>query len=277
MMTDEEAKAVQEVANTAGKAIDATERFSNFLERVFGKSMQDIGEVVQFKTQYWKLQNAIKFAEKVDKLLEEKGSENLLYVNPRVGIPLIEAAANEDVDELQDLWAQLMASTVSGEGGLLTAQRSYIETVRQFEQTDAQNLTALISVYFSVATKENKVWMKVGKFKELPIVWRSMRNLERLGLIELSKPDAPRFSGKSLEDGEIELFVVEQEEDSNAVKRDGIQLHMLVRFTTFGFGLSRAVTGYGYKYTTDDGQAGEYIPIDWDEFFEASTKVQNKN
>ena len=53
----ETAKAIQEVAKSTFDAIKMAEKFGGFLGRVFGPSIEDIGEVAHLKTQYWKLRN----------------------------------------------------------------------------------------------------------------------------------------------------------------------------------------------------------------------------
>ena len=43
---EEESKAVQEVAKTTGKAIEATERVGKFLSTIFGGAFGEVGDIV---------------------------------------------------------------------------------------------------------------------------------------------------------------------------------------------------------------------------------------
>jgi hypothetical protein len=65
----ETAKAIQEVAKSTSDAIRMAERFGGFLGRVFGPAIEDIGEMAHLKTQYWKLRNAVRFQNAVERLL----------------------------------------------------------------------------------------------------------------------------------------------------------------------------------------------------------------
>ena len=226
----ESAKAVQEVAKTTSDAICLTDKFSNFLGRIFGPSLQDIGDVAHLKTQYWKLKNAVAFQEKVERLLEERGVENIKHINARVGIPLIEAAVNEDRDELQELWAQLMASTISPES-FLNAQRSHIEALKEFEPKDAETLSVLRTLFSRALSEEKNTWAKIGNYNELVRTWRSIRNLERLRIIELAKENEKIFSSATLDISEIVILILEEAEEADGKIIN--KLSVVVRFTTF--------------------------------------------
>jgi hypothetical protein len=126
--------------------------FGAWLNGVFGPSIHDIGEVAHFKTSHWKLRNGIRFKEKYERLKEEHGTEQIDFIAARIGVPLIEAAVNEDNDDLQELYARLMIANVSSEL-IVLKRRSFVEALKQFEPPDA-SLLKMMSLFFKHSVQE---------------------------------------------------------------------------------------------------------------------------
>ena len=64
-MSDEEAKAVQEVAKATGKSVDLVRSTGKFLDQVLGGSIREVGGIVWDKAQYWRFLNQISIIDKV--------------------------------------------------------------------------------------------------------------------------------------------------------------------------------------------------------------------
>jgi hypothetical protein len=75
--------------------------------------------------------------------LKERGIEGALrIVPPKLALPIIENASLEEDDEMQDLWANLLASAVDPDfkGGIRSA---FIEIIKQLEVVDVHTLNAI--------------------------------------------------------------------------------------------------------------------------------------
>ncbi len=63
---EEEAKAVQEVAKTAGKAIDASVRVGSFLNKIFGDAFTEIWEAFYDWAKYFRYKNLLRIQDEVE-------------------------------------------------------------------------------------------------------------------------------------------------------------------------------------------------------------------
>jgi len=188
----ESAKAIQEVAKTASKGLGVVEptaerlnKFMDFCGQVLGPSIENLGLIAQNRTELWKVENGLRLREKVEKIMAENGIEERGNLPLRVGIPLIEAAACEDDDTLQDMWAGLLASSISSKKEE-TAKRAYVEALRQLDPIDAECLLLLFKSNLSDKTVRLFV---TGTVTDQILKWQGVRNLERLGICKLEKVD----------------------------------------------------------------------------------------
>ncbi|BBE51820.1 hypothetical protein OYT1_ch2304 [Ferriphaselus amnicola] len=103
----ETAKAVQEVAKTTGKAIDAGQQFGEFISRYIAGSIEQGFGIVEDKLKYMRWENQVKLMHRAAKLSEQIGLTRPNRAIPlKLAVPLFEAASLEDDERLQDLWAQ---------------------------------------------------------------------------------------------------------------------------------------------------------------------------
>lgn len=143
-MTSDEAKAV----TATGKAVEETAKLGQaviaivsgaaaYLDRTVGTLPQD---VVSLAGGAWVHQVAIRNRERLKRntarKLAELGVTETVEPSPSVVLPLVEAAQMESREELQDLWAALLANAMRPEGAS-RARRAYFETLRQMEPPDA--------------------------------------------------------------------------------------------------------------------------------------------
>ena len=134
-MTDE-ARAVAEVAKTTGEVVKAAGGLGAYLARVFGSIPDDtLGLVVGDWLSNKRRRHLAVLEANTARMLERINAERLSEISPSVLIPLLEAAVNEGREELQALWANLLANAMVDGGERV--RRDFFEVVRQLEPSDA--------------------------------------------------------------------------------------------------------------------------------------------
>ncbi|UWU76016.1 Abi-alpha family protein [Bradyrhizobium huanghuaihaiense] len=128
-ISDEQAKAIRE-------ALKTLQGIGGFLQSTFGTLPQDI--VGMLGGDYLKVrraENIVKMTEKAKKRLADRNVENA-DAPPSLAIPIMIAAGDESRDELQDLWAALLAA--AADPGRNRAFRIvFIEAVKAMDPLDA--------------------------------------------------------------------------------------------------------------------------------------------
>jgi hypothetical protein len=166
-MTDEIApysKAIEETAKTTGKAIDAVREGAHAISRpvanIYGLLIGDHIDAARER-------NLDALSRKTKKILKDRDLEETAPVSEQIAIPLLEAARGESREELQDIWAQLLANAMD------PARRddvrpAFINTLRKLEPIDALTLDAISQLprQESWTTKE-KVAAAMGARREL--------------------------------------------------------------------------------------------------------------
>jgi len=106
--------------------------------------------------------------------------------------------------------------------------------------------------------------VRFADLNELISSWQLLRNLERLGIVELANPNKLEFSSQSLDFGEFTFLHVES--DDGKTDSGGTVLRIVVRFTVFGYYLISALSGSGLRIGGDK-EGDEFIfPLGWEEF-----------
>jgi hypothetical protein len=97
----------------------------------FGKQQYDIVQGFIGKKQ---MENAAKLSVSASKKLKRVRRERLSEPSPNVLTPLIEGAIQESREEIQDLWAALLANSMIDKG--VKVRREYLEVVKKLEPED---------------------------------------------------------------------------------------------------------------------------------------------
>jgi len=140
----EEAEAAKEIAITTGKAIDAGVKLGGFFRLVLGDAAIELGGAVKDWATYFRYKNLLNIQDKVFKLHKKRNIEgNTIPIPPRYAIPLIQNASQEDNDDIQTLWAGLVANSTDPDKKL-NVKKIYIEILSSLEPIDVQ-----IILYFS--------------------------------------------------------------------------------------------------------------------------------
>ncbi|TQV65819.1 DUF4393 domain-containing protein [Exilibacterium tricleocarpae] len=144
----ETAKATQEVAKTASKAIDAGREMGGFVSRfISGPLEQGVG-IIEDKLKYIRWERQQRLIRRAEEFLKNKGLPNPDNPIPlKNAVPLLEYATLEEDDDLQDLWAYLLVNGSNISTGI-NIERSFIEILSQISSLEARILKAVYALPF---------------------------------------------------------------------------------------------------------------------------------
>jgi hypothetical protein len=191
-MTDEiveGAKAVQESAKAAGKAIDGLRETGGFFNRVFGDLIEDGIGVVADRVKFYRLERAVLLAEKTEERLKDRGIEVTVSVPPKLAIPLIESATLEDNDDLHTLWSNLLANAMDPSVSHKVTH-IHVSILKEMEPLDVRILSIIANEKLSRFPDEpfNEVHFERAKIADdlkisTDTIDLSLLNLMRLGCV----------------------------------------------------------------------------------------------
>lgn len=195
---EEEAKAVQEVAKTTGKAIDAAREAGGFIARfISGPIEQGIG-IFEDRLRYMRWERQVRLMQRAQDFLRLAGlPAPTRHVPLKLLIPIMQGASLEENDDLQDRWAALLVNAANA-NFRSEVRRAYAVILEQLTPLDAQILDILYSLPFEksqhdgIATAELPLHARIKEEteKQFPLpsdeVVISLSNLARLGCLRPS-------------------------------------------------------------------------------------------
>lgn len=100
--------------DVAGKVVDFASDFGKFLDKVFGPMATEAGGMLGQQVRFWREMQLLKLNAKFDAELKRRGLSyaDLTPLPLGQSVPLIEAASMEESDEVQEMWAGLLASSM---------------------------------------------------------------------------------------------------------------------------------------------------------------------
>jgi hypothetical protein len=135
-VSDDEAQAAKEIAKTGGRLIDAAVGVGGFLRQTLGTIPEDmIGLAGGDWVHEQRRRNKGKITAKTERMLDGVARERITEPSVSVVLPLLEAAADETREDLQELWAALLANAMLNGGKRV--RRMFFEIVRRMEPNDA--------------------------------------------------------------------------------------------------------------------------------------------
>jgi hypothetical protein len=141
-VTDEQAKAVQKLAEFGTTVVEETGQLARCVGNVLGTVPEDaVGLVIGDPLRFVRTAIALKYDEWIARLLRDRGVTPQ-PVSPSIAIPLLRAAYDESRPELQELWAQLIAAAMDPQR-CNRVRRSFIDTVQRLDPLDALVLKKL--------------------------------------------------------------------------------------------------------------------------------------
>ena len=94
----------------------AAEGVGAFLAATCMPAAEEFGLIVKDKFRYWRLNNAVRMLEKAKGKFEFTDDKLQLKVNPRIGIEIIENASWQEDDNILEMWAGLLNSSLNIDG-----------------------------------------------------------------------------------------------------------------------------------------------------------------
>lgn len=143
----ESAKATQEVAKTASKAIGASEKFGSWISKYLHTSLEEGIGIFEDKLKYMRWQNQINFMKKAEEKLNKLGfSQPIKPIPLKFAIPILESASIEDNEYLQSLWANLLINASTNKNNF-NLEKFYINILQQLSSLEAKIIEAIYSKY----------------------------------------------------------------------------------------------------------------------------------
>jgi hypothetical protein len=137
------AKAAEEAARTAGKAIDASSGVGRFLVRVFGPALEEYGASLHDWMRTRRAENLLKLEQRYEALRQKRGAVWKPAELPiKFSAPLLEAASLEDEPELREMFAALLVNTTDPNSHI-ERRRGFITILQEMTPLDARVLVAL--------------------------------------------------------------------------------------------------------------------------------------
>lgn len=162
-----------------------------FLGKLCLPATEELGLMAHDQIKYWRLSNFIRILSKAKGKIEIDPELEKLKLHPRIGIELLEDGSKEDRDEIQDLWAGILISSLS-KGGKDDSSLLYLNILKQLSgpEINLLNYTCLNSkmkkdrnnlIYserFVLPLDELKQITKLNHAHEIDRILDHMRSLE---------------------------------------------------------------------------------------------------
>jgi hypothetical protein len=185
-ISDEQAKAIQE-------ALKTLQGFGGFLKETFGTVPQDLvgllgGDWLKVR----RAENLVRILEKARERLRAKRVNAPEPASLSLALPILVAAADESRDELQDLWARLLAAAADPARAKSFRIR-FIEVVKKMDPLDAAVLNYVKEAGGGVTGQiRNEAAAKLDTSRDEVDV--SIANLEKLELMHSASPVSSMLS-----------------------------------------------------------------------------------
>ncbi|OAA93537.1 Abi-alpha family protein [Clostridium coskatii] len=141
-------KVVEEVAKTAGKAIDLAQSFGSFISKFISGSVEQGMGIFEDKLKYMRWERQVRLMQKANEFMKEIGlDEPNKPIKLKFAIPLLQGATVEDNDYLQDLWAKLLVNS-SNKNSNVELTRIYIDILERLTPYEAKILEKIYSIPF---------------------------------------------------------------------------------------------------------------------------------
>lgn len=153
----EGAKAVQESAKATVTLAELAGKAGAFVAKVIGGPMEQVGEMLTDRMRLFKYKNLCAVIDRAEEINRQRKLDGkTIQIPPRLAIPMLEAAALEDDETLQDIWAGLIANAMNPEATIVI-HPAFLEVARQLTSDEA--------IILSMCEKESAVQMRFVPIK----------------------------------------------------------------------------------------------------------------
>lgn len=168
----ESAKAIKEVAKATKTGIEAAEKLGRFVSRITNEPLETIMGILNDRLHFMRWERQLRLVERAREILNKRKIEgHIRIIPPKLALPIIENASLEENDELQDLWANLLASALDPkfEG---TLRAAFIDIIKQLEVIDVHILNFIYKSYQNGLTN----FLKLNNSSPSPTIFRVDRH-----------------------------------------------------------------------------------------------------
>jgi hypothetical protein len=194
MITNEQAKAAQEISKTTNTVVIAASDFAGFIARLFNNSVvSNSFGLLADRLQFYRWERAELLFKKTQEKLHQRGIKELRTVPPKILLPLIENATLEEDDELHTLWANLLVTALTPQKEEVHAL--YINILRQLSGSQAKLLFKIFKEHADLeeSWKWGKKLLKFSQVSSMPVSETDVIVLRSLGVVEqLPEPELRR-------------------------------------------------------------------------------------
>lgn len=142
----DESKAVEEVAKTTGKAIDAGRELGGFISKYAGGAIEQLMGIFEDKFKYMRWERQIRLMQRANTFLWLKGLDApSRYVPLGFTIPVMQAGSLEEDDSLQDRWAALLANAADDSINI-DVRRAFVSILEDLTSLDALVLEKIYAI-----------------------------------------------------------------------------------------------------------------------------------
>jgi hypothetical protein len=141
-------EAIQDIAITTGKGIEAAQTFGSFIARfISGPLEQGVG-IFEDKLCYMRWERQLRLIKRSKEVMNEIGITQPTRPLPlKLAIPLFQGASLEDDNYLQDRWVYLLVNAVNEQSGT-DLKRAYIDILESIDSFEARILEKIYSIPF---------------------------------------------------------------------------------------------------------------------------------
>ena len=141
----DEARAVEEIARTAGKGIDAARELGSFIAQFIRGPLEQASGMVEDRLKYMRWERQQRMIQRSKEFLKQLGLDAPTRAVPmKIALPILQAASMEDDDSLQDIWVRLLVN--AGDAGReVEITRMHISILEDLSSLDVRILNTIYS------------------------------------------------------------------------------------------------------------------------------------
>ncbi|MDA3925331.1 MAG: Abi-alpha family protein [Kiritimatiellae bacterium] len=142
----DEAKAVQAVAESAGKGIDLTDRICGYFAHVMQVPVAESTGMLADYLKFKRFERQIALVEKTKAIIGSKPSlKELRAVPPKIALPIFYGASIEEDEDLHTIWARLLASAMDPDQP--QPRVAFADILRQMDSMDVVILSQMHEIF----------------------------------------------------------------------------------------------------------------------------------
>ncbi len=149
---EEVARATAEASKFGTKALETTEKLASFAAKVFKEPLRDSVGIIGDRLKFMRWERQVRLADRVNDILNQRAIIETRPVPPKLALPIFENAGLEDNDDLQDLWAKLLANSMDP-NFTEEIRYAYLEIIKSLNPVDV----SILHSFYTLPTRNPKI------------------------------------------------------------------------------------------------------------------------